>query len=314
MNILINGRMFKRHYLSVFRIVIEQAFVFGTYPQSAVITFTDFPYTTAKMPEIVSRIELLEISPLIRAIVHSTEIRPYPHAVLLVAAERINGIVRQCIRIILVGNGQMGNLVIRQIVNIQTRLCTHPQLVVRFELQGPHIGVQQLPRLACSLIYLCQTVQRSDIHAVMGSVDLPVNNIIFENFISFRILERLQRSFKVSFRIVKIIRIQSQPTRIPIQPEAGDIGQSRIVQIVQQAPFIRFITEQPLVFYRYPDIIVLVTSNHSDEIPDDTAVITGLIESGKGIQHGVVNKDSSIGSNPDITPAVFIECGYEIPA
>ena len=110
MNILINGRMFKGHYLSVFRIVIEQAFVFGTYPQSAVITFTDFPYTTAKMPEIVSRIELLEISPLIRIIVHSTEIGTYPHAVLLVTAERINGFVRQCIRIILVGNGQMGNL------------------------------------------------------------------------------------------------------------------------------------------------------------------------------------------------------------
>jgi len=77
----------------------------------------------------------------------------------------------------------MGNLVIRQIVNIQAGLCAHPQLVVRFELQSPHIGVQQFPRLACSLIYLCQPVQRSDIHAVMGSVDLPVNNIIFENFI-----------------------------------------------------------------------------------------------------------------------------------
>ena len=169
-DILINGRMLKRLYLSVFRIVIEQAFVFGTYPQGAIITFTDFPYTTAEMPEIVSRIELLEISPLIRAIVHSTEIRPYPHAVLLVAAERINGIVRQCIRIILVGNGQMGNLVIRQIVNIQAGLCAHPQLVVRFELQSPHIGVQQLPRLAGSLVYLCQPVQRSDIHTIMGSL------------------------------------------------------------------------------------------------------------------------------------------------
>ena len=313
-DILINGRMLKRLYLSVFRIVIEQAFVFGTYPQGAIITFTDFPYTTAEMPEIVSRIELLEISPLIRAIVHSTEIRPYPHAVLLIAAERINGIVRQCIRIILVGNGQMGNLVIRQIVNIQAGLCAHPQLVVRFELQSPHIGVQQLPRLACSLIYLCQPVQRSDIHAVMGSADLPVDNIILENLISFRILERLQRSFKVSFRIVKIIRIQGQPTRIPIQPKAGYIGQSRIVQMVQQPPFIRFIAEQPLVFYRYPDIIVLVTSNHGDEIPDDIAVITGLIESGKGIQYRVVNKDSPIGTNPDISPAVLVERSYEILA
>ena len=68
----------------------------------------------------------------------------------------------------LVGNGQMGNLVIRQIVNIQAGLCAHPQLVVRFELQSPHIGVQQLPRLAGSLVYLCQPVQRSDIYAVMG--------------------------------------------------------------------------------------------------------------------------------------------------
>ena len=294
--------MLKRLYLSVFRIVIEQAFVFGTYPQGAIITFTDFPYTTTEMPEIVSRIELLEISPLIRAIVHSTEIRPYPHAVLLVATERINGIVRQCIRIILVGNGQMGNLV------------AHPQLVVRFELQSPHIGVQQLPRLAGSLVYLGQPVQRSDIHTIMGSADLPVDNIILENLISFRVLERLQRSFKVSFRIVKIIRIQGQPTRIPIQPEAGYIGQSRIVQMVQQPPFSRFIAEQPLVFYRYPDIIVLVTSNHGDEIPDDTAVITGLIESGKGIQYRVINKDSPIGTNPDIAPAVLVERSYEILA
>ena len=52
-DILINGRMLKRLYLSVFRIVIEQTFVFGTYPQGAIITFTDFPYTTAEMPEIV---------------------------------------------------------------------------------------------------------------------------------------------------------------------------------------------------------------------------------------------------------------------
>ena len=304
--------MLKGHYLSVFRIVIKQAFVFGAYPQGAVIAFTDFPYTTAEMSEIVSRIELLEISPLIRTIVHSTKIRPYPHTVLLVAAERINGFVRQCIRIILVGNGQMGNLVIRQIVNIQTGLCTHPQFVVRFELQSPHIGVQQLPRLACSLVYLCQPVQRSDIYAVMGSADLPIDNVVLENLISFRILERLQRSLKISFRIVKIIRIQSQPTSIPIQPEAGDVGQSRIMQTVQKFPFIQSIAEQPLVFYRYPDIVVLVTSNHGDKIPDNTAAITGLIESGKEIQYGIVNKDSSIGTNPDIAPAVFIERSYEV--
>ena len=180
--------------------------------------------------------------------------------------------------------------------------------------KGPQPRGKQLPRLAGSLVYLCQPVQRSDIHTIMGSADLPVDNIILENLISFRILERLQRSFKVSFRIVKIIRIQGQPTRIPIQPKAGYIGQSRIVQMVQQPPFIRFIAEQPLVFYRYPDIIVLVTSNHGDEIPDDTAIITGLIESGKGIQYRVVNKDSPIGTNPDIAPAVLVERGYEILA
>ena len=93
----------------------------------------------------------------------------------------------------------MGNLVIRQIVNIQTGLCTHPQFVVRFELQSPHIGVQQLPRLACSLVYLCQPVQRSDIYAVMESADLPVDNVVLENLISFRILKGCRGVSKSAF-------------------------------------------------------------------------------------------------------------------
>ena len=89
-------------------------------------------------------------------IIHSTKIRPDPHSFLTITAQRINGIIGQCIGIVLIGNCKMGKLACRRMVNIQPVFGSHPQLVIRFELQRTGIGIEQATGLSRGKVYLNQ--------------------------------------------------------------------------------------------------------------------------------------------------------------
>jgi len=127
MDIFIDKRMLKGSYLTGFRIKMKEPFIFCSNPKRTIIDRAKLAYALAEITNIISGIEFFEISPLIRVVINSSKIGTNPHSLFFIFAECVNGIVRQSVRIILVGHCYMSFFIFCQVIDIYTRFCSCPQ-------------------------------------------------------------------------------------------------------------------------------------------------------------------------------------------